>query len=255
MKLLIGAPVYRREWILPLWFQYIEGQNFPLSDVGFIFEAAPDDEETITCLTEWHEAHPEVWCFDVAVNQQEEHISHPEGRRTWTLDRYNAMARFRNNLLDRAICRNPDRYFSLDTDILLEDPNTVRALIDTTDDCSAAAPLMFMSNEMRHPSVMSWADGEQKRARRILKDYPLGETFKADAIMAAKMMGRRVYSEARYSWHPQGEDLGWSADCYLKGFDLYSVSGIYAPHIMSQGMLKNFLEHGDRRGNRMGRST
>jgi len=246
-RVLIGAPVYDRAWILNDWFAAIEQQDFPLDQIGFIFEAAPNDEETVNCLMEWHSRHPEVQCFDVEINTVTKHEAHPEGKRKWTRDRYHDMVAFRNNLLDRAINHDFERYFSLDTDILLEDPKTISELASFTQAPVAASPLMFMTPAgRRYPSVMSWVGRPGVRAKR-LPDYPLGTTFEADVIMAAKMMSHDVYHNVRYTWHPQGEDLGWSANCHKQGFKLYSLSGIYAPHIMSRAMLKQYHQEGDKR--------
>lgn len=247
MDILIGAPVYDRAWILPDWFAAIEAQDFPLSNIGFAFEAAPHDEDTIECLFEWHALHPEVLCFDVGLNHDTRHQSHPEGRRRWNKDRYHDMVEFRNTLLDRAINYNYDRYFSLDTDVLLEDTATISRLAEFTEKPVAVSPLMYMTPVgTRYPSIMSWVGQPGQRAMRF-RNYPLGTTFQSDVIMAAKMMSYDVYQNVRYSWHAQGEDLGWSYNCYKQKFKLYSMSDIYAPHIMSRSMLKTYREHGDTR--------
>lgn len=246
MNVLIGAPVYDRAWILPEWFSAIEKQDMPLSNIGFVFEGAPNDEATINLLLDWHARHPEVLCFDVSINTKQGHASHKEGRRQWTHDRYYDMVAFRNNLLDRAIGYDFDRYFSLDTDIILEDPATISRLAAFAERPVAVAPLMFMSpSSIRHPSVMSWLGQPGGRAKRL--NYPLGTTFKADVIMAAKMMSHSVYHNVRYAWHAQGEDLGWSANCAKQNYELYSMSDLYCPHIMNRSMLNRYKMEGDNR--------
>lgn len=247
MSILIGAPVYARDWILPDWFSAIEQQDVPLSEMGFAFECAPDDDATVNLLLDWHAKHPEVKWFDVSINTIQEHATHKEGRRQWTKDRYHDMVAFRNNLLDRAIGHNSDCYFSLDTDILLEDPQTISRLAEfVTKKSGAVSPLMFMSPaSQRHPSVMSWLDKPGGRAKRL--NYPLGATFKADVIMAAKMMSYDVYHNVRYAWHGQGEDLGWSGNCAKQGYSLYCMSDLYCPHIMNKSMLRQYRMQGDNR--------
>lgn len=247
MRLLIGAPVYKRNWILPYWFDAIEKQNYPLQDIGFVFQLSTGDDETLAYLMEWHEKHPDVSTFNILIDEKHNAREHPEGQRIWSGERYRAMVDYRNNLLDMAIALQPDRYFSLDTDILLADPETINKLVALTEEVPAAAPLMYMTpDSFSYPSVMSWSGKPGTKVHRKLK-YPIGETFKADVIMAAKMMSKEVYSQTRYVWHSQGEDIGWSYDCHSKGFDLYSMSGTYCPHIMSRAMLKRYLVSGDRR--------
>lgn len=211
-----------------------------------MFEAAPNDEKTIQCLVDFHKSHPQVRCFDISINSQVEHKSHPEGARIWSRDRYETMSLFRNNLLGRARVLNPDAYFSLDTDILLEDRTTISHLFSLLGTCDAVNPLLYMMpDNIDFPSVMTWVpDGRAYRANSM---YPLGDLFQADVIMAAVMMSPKLYHNVNYTWHVQGEDLGFSTQCRLKGYKLWCASNLYAPHIMSRSMLNEYKLNGDPR--------
>lgn len=246
--LLIAAPVYQREWILSDWFAAIERQTVPLSDIGFAFLVSPDDDPTLSCLIRFAETHPELRCFDI-ITQEGPHASHPEGRRSWHATRYEHMTQMRNTLLGRAVCHAPDKYFSLDTDILLEREDTIQQLVEFTDrdGVDAAAPLCYMTpDSIYFPSTMSWHNGIGQRACRR-SDYPLGSRFSTDIIMAAKMMTPPVYETVRYQYHHQGEDLGWSANLALRKFQAWAAFDLYCPHIMSRGMLEEYRKAGDGR--------
>lgn len=243
---IISAPVYDRAWILPTWFEAITRQDYPLDRMGFVFEGAPNDEATIQCLMDFSAAHPELKCFDVQINSQVAHKSHPEGHRTWTKDHYAVMAHLRNNILNKVSCLNPDKLFSLDTDILLEDSTTISQLVELTNIYPAVNLLAYMTpTDTQFPSVMDWTiDG---RGYRAANHFPIGTLFKAGVIMAAIMMSPGVYKNIRYKWHNQGEDLGWSDEARRKSIDLYCASYIYGSHIMSRAMLENYKLHGDPR--------
>lgn len=248
LKVLIGLPIFRREWILPKWLEYIEKQTMPLSEIGFIFELGPDDDETHDILWEWQAKHPEVSVFDGLIRADVIHEVHPDSSRTWDRHKYWRMVDFRNNLLDRAVALQPERYFSLDSDILLENPNTIETLYELTGTLDAVSPLTYMfPYNIDFPSVMTWIDGPGKTAQRF--DYPIGTLFQADIIMAAVMMSKSVYENTRYQWHKQGEDLGWSFDATRKGYKLWCSSDIYGAHIMYKNDLGQYLTNGD------GRST
>ena len=47
MKLIIGCPIYKRDWILPEWIKCLISQSIDMNDVGLIFETSPDDFETV----------------------------------------------------------------------------------------------------------------------------------------------------------------------------------------------------------------
>jgi len=248
VKVLIGCPVYKREWILPDWFAAIENQNYDLSDLGFIFELGPNDKATHNALFEWHAKHPEVFCFDVREDGGEKHDHHPEDKRIWNWAKYHKMVNFRNSLLERVNCINPDRYFSLDSDILLRDPNTISTLVELTHTRDAVSTLAYMTPRgTAFPSIMSWVNEVGGNARRDPNGYDIGSVIQADIIMASKMMTPQVFKSVRYEWHPKGEDLGWSAECTRHGFKLYCATNLYTPHIMHKWMLNEYKREGDPR--------
>lgn len=248
MKILIGCPIYQREWILPEWFRCIENQTVPLSEVGFIFELGVHDDATHNLLWDWQMQHPEVQVFDGIIRPDETHKAHAEDKRQWARSDYYRMVNFRNNLLERACNYAPERYFSLDSDILIPDPTTLEKLYDLTQKPSTASPLCYMTpDDIRFPNMMSWVDYSGGRAKRDFSKYRIGEVFEVDISMAAVMMHPDVYRNVRYRWHRQGEDLGWSAEMNRTGYRMYSASHIYAPHIMHRWMLDLYLEGGDPR--------
>lgn len=245
---LISCPVLAREWILPTWFEAIENQDFPLSNIGFAFELAPNDQPTLEALMQFYEQHPEVRCFDLNVAHHTRHQKHPEAGRQWNYERYQAMVELRNSLLARVRCHNPDRLFSLDSDIILKDPTTISTLFELTKRYDVVSPLMYMTpNDTNFPSVMTWTHQPGGKAFRQPQGYPIGSIFKADVVMAAKMMTRKAYGETQYKFHSLGEDLGWSTSCHEKGIDLYCASYIYCPHIMSRAHLEEYNRQGDLR--------
>lgn len=247
MFILIGAPIYDRAWILPDWFAGIVKQDIPLSDIGFIFVVAKDDISTMQQLMIFLDQHPEVRCFDIVEDDSQAHSGHPEGHRIWTHDAYMRMVNLRNKLLAQVVCHDPERFFSLDSDILLEDPRTLRYLVQLTHSVSAVSPLLYMTpDSVFFPSTMSWIDHPGGKAAR-LDNYPIGEFFQTDIIMAAKMMTRDIYQNVHYEFHPQGEDLGWSYDAGRKGYGLFLASSVYCPHIMSRASLAIYKNSGDAR--------
>jgi len=248
MKLIIGCPIYKRAWILPLWFAALERQSIPLNKIGFIFETSPDDESTVSMLRLWRQYHPEVPLFEIRERNDISHYDHDNNSRQWTMSKYENMVNLRNSLLSRVREVQPEYYLSLDSDIILKNQNTLELLIAHIDDgADAVSPLMFMTPfDTKYPSVMDWMDKEQFRGYRK-NSYPLGTYFKSDIIMAAKMMSKKVYNNVDYEVHSQGEDLGWSKNAALNGYSLYCASYMYAAHIMHENLLAQFQQEGDKR--------
>lgn len=248
MKLMIGCPLYKREWILHHWIRCIISQSIDVSKIGFVFEVSPDDTATITILETWRSIDKSIPYFNIKVRDDIPHFEHVENGRNWTLSKYENMVSLRNSLLSTVREVEPDFYFSLDSDILIENPNTLELLIGhVKSGFDGVNPLMFMTpfGDM-YPSVMDWRHDGSDRAMRHQR-YPLGTFLKSDVIMAAKMMSKKLYSEIDYRIHEQGEDVGWSYDAHLKGMKLGCASYIYAPHIMSEEFYRHYLENGDSR--------
>lgn len=251
LDLIIGCPIYKRDWIFPYWISCIENQNIDFSKIGFIFEASPDDAETILMLTKYRNSRPDIPVFEIEVRTEVPHFSHQEGTRSWTISKYENMVFLRNKLLESVRKFSPKYFFSLDSDILLVVPDTIKLLISHIENgADAVSPLMFMTpTTTMYPSVMTWRDKPGEMGYRK-EEYPLGEYFQSDVIMAAKMMSKKVYENVDYKLHHQGEDLGWSANAAELNFNLYSASYLFAAHIMGRDMLDYFLVNGDPRVNK-----
>lgn len=248
MKLIIGCPIYKRDWILNHWIRCIRSQSFDLGSVGFVFEASSNDTATLGMLETWKRYDQSIPYFDIIIRDDIPHHEHSENSRQWTISKYENMVKLRNSLLSKVRELEPDYYFSLDSDILIENPNTLELLVaHIKEGADAVSPLMFMTpvGDM-YPSVMNWLNDGTSKARRYPR-YPLGTYFQSDVIMAAKMMSKQVYSTVDYCLHQQGEDVGWSWNCKINGYKLFSASYIYAPHIMSKSMYEDYLANGDSR--------
>jgi hypothetical protein len=249
-KILIGAPIYDRAWILPEWIKAIEKQNFPKEDLGFLFNLGPDDDSTHEILWNWHERRPEFQVFDAQIQMKINHSAHPDETRIWSSMQYYNMVFLRNDLLERAavLSDNFDYYFSLDSDILLEDPETLNKLVSYAQEDitrSVISPLMYMTPfDTNFPSAMSWLDKPGGKATRMLNKYSVGRLFEADIIMAAVFMQNYVFKNIRYQWHHQGEDLGFATALADAGYKSYAAWDLYCPHIMHKKMLTDYINTG-----------
>jgi hypothetical protein len=249
MKLIIGCPIYKRDWIFPIWAAAVERQSLSLADVGFVFVASENDEKTISLLNKWKSANKQIPVFDIVYKDDTPHHEHGANSRQWTMSKYHNMVSLRNTLLDNVRKYEPEYFFSLDSDIIIQNSSTLELLIShIKDGADAVSPLMYMTPFCTDfPSVMSWLDEPGKKAKR-LQNYPIGTYFKSDIIMAAKMMSKDVYQNVDYVFHSQGEDLGWSGNAIKNGYsNLFCASYLYAAHIMHPQMLGPYLKQGDPR--------
>jgi hypothetical protein len=137
-----------------------------------------------------------------------------------------------------------DYYFSLDSDIILEQPDTISRLISYSQQFpgTVVSPLSFMTpDSLNFPSVMSWRDKAGGAAWRDLHNYPIGQPFLADIVMAAVLMPREIYTTVRYTAHRQGEDLGFATQLSRHRFKSLAASDIHCPHLMHRSMLETHV--------------
>lgn len=247
-KVLIGLPIYKRAWILEYWLMCIENQNHPLDHIGFLFELGPEDDDTHNILWDWQSKHPEIAVFDAQLDTVRPHSAHEEGKRFWSQEKYSNMVAFRNSLLERAtgLADQFDYYFSLDSDLLIEDPNSITQLIEDCQDpdVHVVSPLSYMTpRDKAYPSIMYWEGKPGGRAIRNHARFEVNSLYKVDIVMAAVFMTREVFTQARYCLHKQGEDLGFATELARLGFTSYTDTRVYANHIMHKATLESYLNN------------
>lgn len=219
MKLMVGGPVSRREWILPRWFDCV---GAACDAVGvrpeYVFVLDSADSETASIVRK----------HDALI------IEHPDNRpsdtRDWRYDRYLHMTVLRNRVLQAVRTAGPDLFWSLDSDILVH-PEALQCLIESHDRFDAVGGATFMTTA--GTSCPSW--GMFTRNGGLRREYATG-TFPCEVIMASKLMTPTAYA-IDYSAHRHGEDVGWSLNCRTAGLKLGFDGRIYSKHVMSPDAL------------------
>lgn len=205
-RLLVGCPVLLRDWALPHWFRHLDAaaSNANL-DLEFVFVGG-----------EWDVA---SWgAINAGASGRTVHkvvIDEPrtiKARTRWTADRYERMVEIRNALLGKVRQIEPDLFFSLDSDILLN-PDALGPLIEfhrNNKHAASAAGVMLAPRAPNYfrKSVPSRGGYDRRMNGQI--------AVRVDVIMAAKMMSPVAFW-TDYEWAANGEDIGWSNAVTAKG--------------------------------------
>lgn len=216
MNVIIGCPVCERAWILPAFFSHISKQTAEV-EIKFLFNYGKSTDRTVDILLEYGS--------DILHSSRR---SYP-GDHKWNNNRRSLMTHLRNELLDVVCEKDPDYYFSLDSDILIPPDCLTKLIADQKD---AVSPQVNMSSKKIAPNVMTFKNNQALR-----ENYSSNRLQKVDIIMAAVLMSRRVYKNVRYKFHSQGEDIGWSQDAKKKGYDLWWDPRIICRHVMKEIVL------------------
>ena len=224
MKLMIGAPVYRREWIIERWFEhmFVALGKANIDDFAFAFVGDYRDP-TWEILNEYGQE------FRVYSKQARE-ADLKERKRYWNHDLYYKMVYLRNDLLWIPRQMNPEFFLSADTDILLH-PDCIVNLMESIEKFDAVGGKCYMTPRGRHhPSYAKIGPRGQ-----LIRSEASG-VFKTQAIMALKLMNPKAYN-VNYGFNEQGEDIGWSISCRNKGLTLGFDGRVANKHVLEPYML------------------
>lgn len=242
MRLIVGAPVADRAWSLPRWFECVAGQTRRPDGFAFIHSGRVNDPTWVACQREAarHNFSPVILYHDPA----------PPHRRHDN-ERFHTLARLRNRLL--RVVRDElaaDLFLSLDTDIMLENPETIErleALVAPPFWYDIASPVAFL-----HPGApRTWTPAQQpcwaynagwlpnpngpldpRRGfvRPDPTEIPWGDRVAHQVPMAVWLGTRRVL-DCRYDWHENGEDVGFAHNLAAINAGCVIDTSLYARHI------------------------
>lgn len=221
-ELVVGCPVRQRSWIIKHWFDHVEDAcHIAGVEPVYAFVADPDDETAqllaVLTLSRGRDCHFE-WT--------KENLAQPD-ERDWNHHRFHRMVELRNQLLGLVRELEPDRFLSLDSDILLH-PQAVTTLLESTKRFGAVGGATYMSSTgLEFPSC-GWNQGMSGFVRRPMEAkgvIPVG------VIMAIKAMTPAAYA-VDYEFHVQGEDIGWSLACERAGVRLGWDNRNCSKHVM-----------------------
>lgn len=228
MRLLIGAPVCHREWIIERWLEQAAASAEAAGvEYSFVLLGGMDDP-TFEVVRELPQHN--VACV---------YVDEPRGEdvRDWNEVRIQRMVDLRNMLLRFVRLDAPDYFLSLDTDVLLH-PDTIGNLIETQveREWAAVGGYCYLSEDRGCPSYSNFP------AAYVLHrpDLPR-EQQRCDILMAIILMTEKAWSiDYRFSVH--GEDIGHSVAMRSAQLAVGCDARVINKHIMERWQLETIDE-------------
>lgn len=225
MRLLIGAPVVRREWIIDRWLT-CAGESAARAGVDHSFVLIGGAEDPTFGVVD------EMRAFDVARVYVEE--PRTIDQRDWPLPgRLERMVQLRNMLLGYVRLDEPDLFLSVDSDILLH-PDAISNLIETqaTKGWDAVGGYCYMTDEGRaYPSHGSFPAPSVFERRDVV-----GTVRPTQIIMAIKLLTPAAYA-IDYVLHLRGEDIGFCQALAAEGLRCAIDARVVNKHVMTPDAL------------------
>jgi hypothetical protein len=225
----IGCPVWRRDWVLPAWFAFVETACLKagVGEPKYCFVGDPDNDLDTWAVIE-----------QAAGNGREVYVEvEPESRgndkRSWIPPRIERMVVLRNKLLGMVRQLEPDYFLSLDSDILLN-PQALGQMIESLGSFDAVGTRCYMGPPSRNPgpgrgtSLPSYGMLTRNGGLRRVDSEGV---FQVDVIMAAKLMSPKAYA-IDYSADNRGEDVAWSRNARSAGLRLGWDGRSVSKHVM-----------------------
>lgn len=219
--MLVGCPVTKREWILPVWFEHVE-TALAGYDFEYVFALDFGDESSLALI----DAHAGMADrpYSIAYSPQTGGCA---GLRNWhNPHRLEYMVILRNGLLKEVRRHQPDYFLSLDSDILIT-RESFEKVYDAvaSGQYDACAGKAYLSKGDRVVTGASYS--RQNGMRRSKAEY----LAPVDVIMAYKLMNPKAYS-VDYKYANLGEDIGWSLSCKADGLKLGYEGTTPVKHVM-----------------------
>lgn len=220
MRLLIFAPVVRREWIIDRWLENAAASAEAAGvDCSFLLLGGMNDPtfDVVDGLPQ----------YDVARIYVDE--SRDADVRDWAHDRFQRMAELRNILLgyvrhDEGL----DYALSLDTDVLLH-PDTIGNLIESQAAMhwDAVGGYCYLSENRRCPSY-----GALPAPWVIHRPDIPGEVHVCSVLMAIILMTAPAWN-VDYAFNEHGEDIGWALNAKKAELKVGVDARVTNKHVMT----------------------
>lgn len=222
-SIVIGCPVYLREWALPRWFQSVFNQGIPSKDITFVFGLTDSDEDSTRQLLEKYGSKVKKFhiidCNDLTAFKDR----NPE--------RFYPLVEIRNRLLEKIREINPDYYFSWDSDIILEEGALLKLIEDDKDLVSPYVELVpgIPNCVTKVPNFDAF-----RREKPLASHYPKNAgVYKVDASFACLLFQPQAY-DILYKYHNGGEDYGFALNALEKELEFWLDSDVIGTHLFTK---------------------
>jgi hypothetical protein len=233
MKILIHTPVSNRAWILPEFLAALAAQNVPIGvELEYLFDVNDTQDNSREILDNF---------VPPSVRRIEEHPwpSLLMADHEWSIERYRRMILLRNNALALAKHVGARFLFSIDSDVILDDPQTLKHLIETDVPVIAGVFMATWGNPDATPLPNVWQRGQNEMTDEFLMGIETApEHVKVGGLGACTLIRRDVW-EAGVTYDPidnlpsdyRGEDRYFCIRAAVTGIPLLACSHRRIRHV------------------------
>lgn len=211
-KVMVGAPVRNRAWILPRHIEGIQKQEDVYFQTCYILNDCTDNTEEILKRHGFHYVKKDMGRLKTVSEHR-------------ALYSFAHLARLRNALLEEFLQTDCEYLFSCDTDVIIPEGSLLKLIHHDVDIIS-----MVIRN---HPSMM--AHNVINNYRHLVK-IPYG-LIPCEITGAVYLIKRKIIEAGvKYRSHRMGEDVPFCEDAKRKGFRIYCDTTLRPIHAYARGI-------------------
>lgn len=250
----ISAPVRNREWIIERYLQSVYNLNYPKKKIVLYWLLNDSVDGTEKHLKKFQLEHKEEYqdiIIEKIKNKAVEYnrivaknLNFLKGH--WEKV-YTNLSNLRNIIVEKMISLDIEYFLSVDSDILLNPDDLINLLNNNKD---------IVAGIINNDQIFNYGKDIHEVACNILKfneygkvspikNWKDGEVFLVDAtgaICLYKIDIFKKYSDLRYKYDSQGEDIGFFRTVKEKGIKAYADSRVRPRHIMAEGIFQICLD-------------
>jgi len=227
----IGCPVSNRDYLINRYLDGIYNLDYPRDKIKLYFLVNNCTDNTENELKLFQRKFLKEY-QDIEVERYRMSFRKDKRITGYRYETYKRLSELRNYVLSKI---ETDYFFSVDSDIILN-YNVLKGLVN----CKKHIVAAIINNDKilrpyyDYPNIRTniLIDGERGITHYL--DYPKNELIEVKYTGAVYLLSKEVCKNLKYSFHEQGEDIGFCNDARDKGYKLYCHTTFMQNHIMCE---------------------
>ncbi len=234
VRVLIHTPVSNRAWVLPQFLDALAAQIVPAGiDIGHRFDINDTQDNSREIILQFE--YP--WIQQI-VEHPWSPLNLPDHQ--WNAERYSRMILLRNNALREAKASGAHFLFSIDSDVILDDPDTLAHLLQADVPVIAGVFMAKWGNPLADALPNVWQRGQNEMSDEFVCQAERGwlDHIKVGGLGACTLIRRDVW-ETGVNYDPiynlpsnyRGEDRHFCIRAAVAGIPLQACSHMKIRHV------------------------
>jgi glycosyltransferase involved in cell wall biosynthesis len=251
----IAAPCRNRSWVILRYLDGILNLNYPKDKLILYWLVNDSTDQTLRMLQDFQQLHKheyrdiQIERIKTKAQEYKRTISKPPqfAEKYWQ-EVYLNIAKLRNKVIDKVLETNSDYWFSVDSDIILNDPETLNILL------SEAKPIIsaiINNDQIRNPHLLiqqaacNILNFDERGKVKHITGWEMNSTFQIQITGAVCLYKSEIFKNPniRFGYSRMGEDIFFAQRVLEAGIETWTTSKVLPEHCM--GLMQPICEKCD----------